>query len=337
MRLSLWLVPLLSTIGLAQTDDHAHLLLRDVITTAQATRSWRAEGVVISEMTGPDMNLRDETRFKIAAQSPLRMRQENSGSDTTLSVCDGTDMFYFTGGTSFYRSPAAVSQGCSLSLADFYKLEENPVSVTIIGRDRVQLTEGGRECEVVRAEWNRDVQVGRGQWHLVRTMCIDPVRHLIVRDIADGVQSVSGMHSMSSTNYTSLELNPNLPSSVFEFSIETGAMEDQGPQMGNGEAGSKDGVYSIGPRVSYPRLVSKVEPAYPEEARGYRASGLVLISCTVGSDGTPRNLKVVRGLGHGLDEKAIKAAGRWRFDPGMKDGVAVAVGPVTFAVTFRPQ
>jgi protein TonB len=60
-----------------------------------------------------------------------------------------------------------------------------------------------------------------------------------------------------------------------------------------------------------------------------------LVSLAVGSDGTPRNMRVTRSLGRGLDEKAIESVSQWRFDPGLKVGVPVAVGPLTVAVNFR--
>jgi len=48
-------------------------------------------------------------------------------------------------------------------------------------------------------------------------------------------------------------------------------------------------------------------------------------SAIVRKDGTIEILKVVRGLGLGLDENAIQALKQWKFRPGMKNGVAVDV------------
>jgi TonB family protein len=243
-------------------------------------------------------------------------------------------MFYSGDLLSFHRS--SLSNGCKLPLSDFYKqkLEESPASATVIGSDHVQLAEGLVECEVIRTKWNRDVPDGP-KWHFVRTMCIDPVRHLILRDHTEAMDATSDLHSIDTTTVTSFERDPEFRPEVFEFSIPTGTMEDQGPQQGSDEPVPIDGVYPMGIRVSYPRLVSKVEPSYTEEARESRLSGLVLVSLEVGRDGKPQNMKVVRGLGHGLDEKAIESVRQWYFDPGMADGVPVAVGPLTVAVNFR--
>lgn len=325
----------LSAVGFAQTDDHAFLLLREVESSAQAMKSWRADVIETHEMTGQGMNLHDETLVKIAVQSPLRMRRENSGDDRTVQVCDGMDSFYSGDAPGFYRNPAVVSSGCNFPLSEFYQLEANPVSAAVIGRDDVQLADGLKACEVVRAEWNRDVEGGPGRWHIVRTMCIDSVRHLILRDSTESTDVARGLHSVETKTFTSFESNASLPPEAFRFLVPTGSMQDEGPKVSPDEPASTNGVYAIGRRVSHPRLISKIEPAYTDEAHEARASGLILVSLTVAADGMPQNMKVVRGLGHGLDEKAIESVSQWRFAPGMKDAVPVAVGPLTVAVNFQ--
>ena len=54
----------------------------------------------------------------------------------------------------------------------------------------------------------------------------------------------------------------------------------------------------------------------------------------VGPDGHPRDVKVARSLGMGLDQKAIDAVKRWKFEPAMKDGKPVAV-QINVEVNFR--
>src|SRR5579863_1571545 len=63
----------------------------------------------------------------------------------------------------------------------------------------------------------------------------------------------------------------------------------------------------IGGNISPPRVSTKVEPDYSEEARHARLAGTVIVFVVVDLDGEPRDLKVLRPLGLGLDEKAIEA------------------------------
>jgi TonB family protein len=61
---------------------------------------------------------------------------------------------------------------------------------------------------------------------------------------------------------------------------------------------------------------------------------VVTLSVIVDQQGRARDIRVVRSVGMGLDEKAIDAVKRWRFSPGMKDGIPVAV-QVNVEVSFR--
>ena len=54
----------------------------------------------------------------------------------------------------------------------------------------------------------------------------------------------------------------------------------------------------------------------------------------IGSDGRPREMRVARSLGMGLDEKAMQAVKQWKFEPAMKDGHPVAV-QMNVEVSFR--
>ena len=113
--------------------------------------------------------------------------------------------------------------------------------------------------------------------------------------------------------------------------LGNGNGDGYGPGDGHGMGG---GAYRIGGEVSAPQLISKTEPEYSEEARKAKYSGSVLLSIVVDANGLPRDIKVVRPLGLGLDEKAIEAVMKWRFRPGMKGGRAVAV-QAQVEVTFR--
>lgn len=109
----------------------------------------------------------------------------------------------------------------------------------------------------------------------------------------------------------------------------------RGPGYGPGEGGGfGDGVFRAGGGVSAPTLVFKVEPEYSEEARKAKFQGTVVLYCEVSERGICQNVKVLRALGLGLDEKAIEAVKKWKFRPGVKDGKAVTVA-ATIEVNFR--
>jgi len=104
-----------------------------------------------------------------------------------------------------------------------------------------------------------------------------------------------------------------------------------GPGSGGGFGG---GAYRIGGGVSAPTVLSKVEPEYSEEARKAKWQGTVVLQVVVDEHGLPRDLRVMRQLGLGLDQKAIDAVSNWRFRPGMKDGKPVPV-LATIEVSFH--
>jgi len=99
-----------------------------------------------------------------------------------------------------------------------------------------------------------------------------------------------------------------------------------GNGLGPGSGGNTGGgVRQIGGGVSPPSWLHQVEPEFSEEARKAKIGGNVLLSLIVDAQGHPRNIKVVRGLGMGLDEKAIEAMKNSTFHPAMESGKPVAV------------
>ena len=79
-------------------------------------------------------------------------------------------------------------------------------------------------------------------------------------------------------------------------------------------------VAETAPRVTPAEIVSKPTPAYTDEARKARVEGEVLLEVVLEASGKVRVLRVVRGLGHGLDESAVRAAEQINFKPALRDG-----------------
>ena len=84
-------------------------------------------------------------------------------------------------------------------------------------------------------------------------------------------------------------------------------------------------------------IIYKPNPVYTDEARGLKLQGEVLLEVSFGANGTLHVNRVVRGLGHGLDEAAIAAANKMRFKPAMRGGQPVdstAIVHVMFQMAY---
>jgi len=86
--------------------------------------------------------------------------------------------------------------------------------------------------------------------------------------------------------------------------------------------------------VSAPRAIDTPDPEYSEEARKAKYQGTCVLWLIVGPDGKPRDIKVARALGMGLDQKAIEAVRNWKFEPAIRNGQPVAV-QINVEVNFR--
>lgn len=84
-------------------------------------------------------------------------------------------------------------------------------------------------------------------------------------------------------------------------------------------------VEKIGGDVSKPILLSKVEPEYTEAAKKDKVQGTTLLNVTIGKEGTPTNIHVLRPLRPDLDANAISAVTHWRFTPATHNGAPVPV------------
>ncbi len=82
-------------------------------------------------------------------------------------------------------------------------------------------------------------------------------------------------------------------------------------------------TYPIGNGVSVPRVTKQVTPEHP--SKGFKITGVVLIGLTVSSTGDPKDVHVVRSLEKDVDQAAVDAVQKWKFEPARKDGQPVAV------------
>jgi protein TonB len=108
-----------------------------------------------------------------------------------------------------------------------------------------------------------------------------------------------------------------------------------GAGVGAGSGGGiGGGVFKVGGGISAPEPVNTPDPEYTEQARLAKTQGTCVLWLIVDDQGHPRDIRVVRGLGFGLDAKAVEAVKQWRFQPAMKDGRPVNV-QISVEVGFR--
>lgn len=116
---------------------------------------------------------------------------------------------------------------------------------------------------------------------------------------------------------------------IRQRSVEALRAQDEG-----GSAQPSSAVRRIGGGVTPPRIREKQEPHYTEDARIARRQGTALLSIVIDTSGKPRNIRLHRSLGFGLDEAAYQAVKTWLFNPATEHGEPVAV-TADVEVNFR--
>ncbi len=109
-----------------------------------------------------------------------------------------------------------------------------------------------------------------------------------------------------------------------------GMGDNSGSDAGEGESGVP---YSRG--MTMPVCVTCPLPLYTDEARKVKMQGAVTLRVLVGADGRAGQIRVARGIGYGLDDRAISTVRGWTFTPA-RDAARKAVPVwITIEVVFR--
>jgi TonB family protein len=131
-----------------------------------------------------------------------------------------------------------------------------------------------------------------------------------------------------------LEAPPAPPSASQGRGTGGGAGSGQGTGLGAGSGsgigdgsggGTGGGPFRPGTGIDPPSLSREVKPSYTDEGRRRAIEGDVVMEIVVRRDGSVGDVKVIRALGAGLDQRAIAAVKQWRFSPARRQGVAVDV------------
>jgi TonB family protein len=90
----------------------------------------------------------------------------------------------------------------------------------------------------------------------------------------------------------------------------------------------------VGGSVSAPRAIYAPDPEYSEAARQAWYQATTVLWLIVTPEGFPKDIRIAKPAGLGLDEEAVRTVQRWKFDPAKKDGQPVAV-QINVEVNFR--
>jgi periplasmic protein TonB len=109
-----------------------------------------------------------------------------------------------------------------------------------------------------------------------------------------------------------------------------GGMGDHdGPGGGEGVGGP----YAVG--TSAPVCAYCPDPLYTDEARQVKVQGTVMLRVLVGSDGRAEDIRIVKGVGYGLEERAAQTIRGWKFKPARDASQRPVAAWVTIETVFR--
>jgi TonB family protein len=131
---------------------------------------------------------------------------------------------------------------------------------------------------------------------------------------ANGVRGGTGHVAMAGLSDGIAQGNGNRPQ---------GQVKTSGFQSNNGTAVVPKRQTASNANVTNVEVISHPKPVYTPEAKHLKIQGDVVLEVRFSANGTVHVLRVVRGLGHGLDQQAIRVAEQTHFKPATKDGKPV--------------
>ncbi len=329
--------------------DAADLLARsdDLLFNA---KTMRLAGDRTQDRTiGAGQPIHNASSFTFEIQGGGRARDETiEGNATTVTVFDGSNLWtYRSANNTYTRSPANRMRLASSPFDfgfDFLVAGRNPGNInsaTVEGQEQVSLAGAPVACYVVSANYT-GVPVGQAARNVVRKVWISRDQNLVLRDnwVYEITVNSLNMKISSSTDYTKVEWDIPLAADRFTFQPPAGSSLAGGPSptpigavpvnIGGIPAGGAPDPPTPAPtpvqRVFPAAVVSRIEPQYTTEARAAALQGTVSLYAAVNPDGTPGDIRVLYGLGLGLDEQAVQALRQWRFKPAVRAGEALRLG-----------
>jgi TonB family protein len=314
---------LIGGLAFSQTGEDAKKLLQDVADAAASATNWQIEGSI--DYPGSLDGTAPSEQFKLLIRAPDSTRFEQTGrSAPAVIICDGSSAWEYSTPLRRYRQePSSGNKLCSLIVGDWRLLPSTLQSPTLTGSCGADPSAQSPDYQLVRGFSDPEISsAGR----ITRTLCIDPTRKIVVWE------KWESRYSTRIYTYSWINTATDLPPKTFVFEPPTGSTSTDLELPMPRPLGTRG--LSMGPGVSLPKVLSKVEPQYGEKSRKARIEGTVVLHVVIGNDGVPAEVLVYRELSKDLDEAAIRAIRRWRFSPGLRNGQP-AVLPVIVEMNFR--
>jgi protein TonB len=104
---------------------------------------------------------------------------------------------------------------------------------------------------------------------------------------------------------------------------------------GTGPGGDGTGKGAFGPGIVPPGCAYCPYPTYTDDARHGKVQGTVTLVVLVGADGRAQDVRIVKGIGFGLDERAVETVRGWKFVPARDSARRAVPAWVTVETVFR--
>jgi TonB family protein len=338
LALSLLTIAALPAGRRAMAADTAANLIQAVSQAAGNAGTWEADGRLVTQESAGDAATRAEASFRIVIERvpAQRARIEITGVPAPVTrVCDGTwQRGYLPAASQFWARQDARIDACAEPFNEWPYLGADLHDPVITGQEQLHIGDRVVDCTVVSGDYAGPDASRTGK----RTLWIeDSTKTIWQYRVERGTPFPTGLATPSepaARTYTLLRQTRDgiLRPDDFALRIPDEAVKLAVPprlRLGDGQP-----LHGFSAGGTAPVLIHKTEPAYTEEARHSHVEGTVILSVDVEPDGAARNIKVLRSIDPGLDQKAIEAVSQWKFKPGTKDGVAVTVR-AQIQVNFR--
>jgi len=96
------------------------------------------------------------------------------------------------------------------------------------------------------------------------------------------------------------------------------------PAVAKDEGQTQEKIYQPNEVTVKAKIIRKVNPEYTEDARRHKTSGTIVVGMVLRASGEVTDIVIIKGLPHGLNDSAVRAAQAIEFEPAIKDDQKVS-------------